>query len=319
VLRCLEKDPRRRYAAAGELADDLGRWLRGESPRVKPDGWPGWAWRQVRRRPLVSAGLCLVLLVAAASPAVREYADPDHPLRVAEGRLGRGVPAPLVGESGPPPWWRPGLGDVNLIGSPENDRTFTVSAVQPCLVELLPRPPRAYRLRAEVRHHDSARGGQVGVYFGFSSPDAGGGRQPVYATLNFNDIEAPYWNQERRELESAVQVTLHFDHDSREPRALAVHSQPLTPSRVENPGPCPWRHLTVENRPDAVVVSWEGEQLWEVSRGDLVAAFKPLKQTREALDGWPDLNPQFSPEEPLGLYVSFGVASFRRVVVEPLR
>jgi serine/threonine-protein kinase len=43
-LKCLEKDPARRYASAGELADDLERWQRGEPTRARPPS----AWQAVR-------------------------------------------------------------------------------------------------------------------------------------------------------------------------------------------------------------------------------------------------------------------------------
>ncbi len=43
-LKCLEKDPRRRYASAADLADDLERWGRGEPTRARPPS----AWQAVR-------------------------------------------------------------------------------------------------------------------------------------------------------------------------------------------------------------------------------------------------------------------------------
>lgn len=48
-LRCLEKNPRHRYASAQALADDLGRYLADEVPHAEQLGWGDWLGRKLDR------------------------------------------------------------------------------------------------------------------------------------------------------------------------------------------------------------------------------------------------------------------------------
>jgi serine/threonine protein kinase/WD40 repeat protein len=72
-LKCLEKEPGRRYSSAEALAEDLERWLAHEPIRARPFG-AGERFRLwSRRRPLVatlSAAACLFLVTALAASSV---------------------------------------------------------------------------------------------------------------------------------------------------------------------------------------------------------------------------------------------------------
>jgi serine/threonine protein kinase/tetratricopeptide (TPR) repeat protein len=67
VLKCLEKNPARRYATAHELARDLERWQEGEPVRARPVGDVQRAWRWCRRKPALASALATLLLVVVAS------------------------------------------------------------------------------------------------------------------------------------------------------------------------------------------------------------------------------------------------------------
>ncbi len=64
-LKCLSKEPRQRYATAGDLNDDLNRFLRGDPITARPEGLVRRAVRAVRRRLALSVGVVSGVLFAA--------------------------------------------------------------------------------------------------------------------------------------------------------------------------------------------------------------------------------------------------------------
>lgn len=64
-LKCLRKEPHRRYATALDVAEDLRRFLADEPILAHPAGWPEKTWKWMRRRPAI-ATLAGCSAVAAA-------------------------------------------------------------------------------------------------------------------------------------------------------------------------------------------------------------------------------------------------------------
>jgi hypothetical protein len=66
-LKCLERDPARRYLTAAELAADLGRFLDGHPIHARPVSPAGRFLRWCRRRPAIATAWALVVSLAIGS------------------------------------------------------------------------------------------------------------------------------------------------------------------------------------------------------------------------------------------------------------
>ncbi len=66
-LKCLEKDPQRRYPSALALSEDLDRWLKHEPIRARPTGMFGRGRKWVRRNPTLAL---LILSLAGLAAAI---------------------------------------------------------------------------------------------------------------------------------------------------------------------------------------------------------------------------------------------------------
>jgi len=68
-LKCLSKDPQKRYGSAEMLAQDLDHWRNGEPILARPVSTPEKVWRWCLRRPVV-AGLSVAVLIALVAGLV---------------------------------------------------------------------------------------------------------------------------------------------------------------------------------------------------------------------------------------------------------
>ena len=73
VLKCLQKEPEKRYDSAGQLADDLRRYLGGESIVARPV--PFWenGWRWCRRNPTLASLVAAVMIATVTGAGVASF------------------------------------------------------------------------------------------------------------------------------------------------------------------------------------------------------------------------------------------------------
>ena len=70
--RCLEREPAVRYRSAGDLADDLERWLGGRTIVARPVSFGIHMWRWARRSPTLASAAAAVIFLAGTLFVVQE-------------------------------------------------------------------------------------------------------------------------------------------------------------------------------------------------------------------------------------------------------
>ncbi len=322
-LKCLHKEPGKRYASAEELGDRLRLFLEGKPIPERPPGWPSKVVRAVRAHPLRSAAGVALLLLAAAALLAGYYLDPERPRKQVKSTLAAGRPYLFKGNEPVPGPFRQVFGDPTPLARLLDEDAFSVDVSDIVLWELTDDPMvDRYRFSAEVRHDGSGSGrSQVGIYFGYREVrPAEGPRRAGFYTLSFAD-------RGRMVEQHATKPTSHIRHEGRLFEVRPVCYVPETPIKarpfvaaVASGRTGPWRRLVVEVTLQGVEASWEMEpgQLEPIDSRSAEKMSEALSDLEISIQQMRDVPTDFLPRSGLGLFAKGGKASFRNVSVEPL-
>jgi serine/threonine protein kinase len=337
VLKSTEKKPADRYASAQEMADDLRRFLEDKPIRARRASlWQrGRKWA-IRHKGVVRASVAGLLLGIAglitglvlahqfaekpisAEQALQQKQQQAFDKIQAELKEGRRVT--LLGETGEPGWYRWATTEGTEKVFQANDGAFAIQSWEFGLLELLPDPMHdSYRFSAEVRHDkgpEFASDMGVGIYFGYRNDPNGPSHS--YYQLSFNDrVKHNVPNPRSGQLENVMQL---MAQTHQEPRMVPFSSRIgrpcfFVPGR-QVPNADPWRKLAVVVGSDSLDCFWEGNLIEHITNKQLEEEFLNHPIPGFVFQNWSTQNVS---RKPLGIYVFRGAASFRSVIIEPLK
>jgi serine/threonine-protein kinase len=349
-LKCLEADGTKRYQAAEALADDLGRWLKGEPTLARPLSRLGrvkrWAWRWARA---MAVGLFVLGMIGGSvaiylsTPELRTATEPDpDPLPNDDPRewqslakeLGGGKPVSLTSTAGRPRWSRwhnpTGSSKVSLL----KDGVCSISTAKTgiALLELLPNATtECYRFTAQVRHDSDTSPsdrGRIGLFVGKVIHR----RQPkdahFFIECSLNTVRSLRTDAKQEGTFSAVELRPCFlidegpSTDFVEQSPKAIYGPLLQSLGAQNPQ---WFELTVTVNRQAVRATVKPLDSVQIPNNEAMVitqewvnqafAEVPMFARNTAFEG---LRPELITHSGLGVIVRNGSGAFRNMRVEAL-
>jgi predicted Ser/Thr protein kinase len=316
VLTCLEKDPRRRYASAAALADDLVRWQRGEPITQTPSTRWRRRWRVMRRHRKWVAAIGLLIVLACV--------------------LGALTFSGVFGSTGPTPGstsqefapltdladkghWAVGEGTATVM----EDGSIRLETKELALWEI-PWGQAAKRFQVQVELEDLGPNTKaVGLYFGYAKHATPQRTEDWFYEYCFAERSAA---QRRTETTKLGQAEAHLFSRRRGTGLQGIERIDTTFDPFIRQ--CTWgfepqrgarRLLTVDFKPELISAYWEKAsvpcthitgQFFSGNVGNTLAAHEPKQKNAP-----PDFHPF---KGGLGLLCENGSAVFRGLTIKPL-
>jgi hypothetical protein len=344
VLKCLEKNPARRYPTAEALAKDLDRFLAGQAQEAPLLTWPRRVARRVRHKQrsiavIAFAAVAVFVLgaiVRSPRPVTGSPANPDPPPLPPPGRPVIGLPPPrlteaevqaqlrdnrqvvLFDKTGPavPLAWE--LGSCDIRQSENGDAGFSLHSMGEAVLRVLSDPGiDRYRLRALVRQDMVLRDVQPGASMSYSRvglsighnriPNGANGNVHVLITAGFFDTPVPVHRfalTDRAFIEQPLQPFNGRGVIAAETKVGAA--------------PDGLREIVLDVTPEIIDAHGGGRTVRLRTHNIQTARTEHEKLELRSANGEPILLPPPSARLPLGIWVSGCWVSIKKVTISPL-